>query len=309
MKILVLLEVGVDVRVAPELDPRSGRVREAWLVRQLDPAAERALELALAIKNQGSEAEINVLHLGAADAETWLRQALARGADRALRIWSEELGGAGTEAKALVLATAAQTLGYDLILSGVSGVVHAGGQLGILLAEHLSVPCITQAEDIVLRDDEWFEAARALENGYVERVAAPLPAVVTVSAGPGGADTPLPPTAQARLRAAAAEIPVLDLGDLGLPRAQLQAVGRALQAGPPAPRRPRVHPIAAPDPALPAFDRILKLVEGSVKRRAGRVVREGPQETVEEIFTALQAEGWLDHLHPRSADSSRKGDA
>ncbi len=41
MRILVLLEVGADVRIPPELDPRSGRVREEWLVRELDPA-ERA---------------------------------------------------------------------------------------------------------------------------------------------------------------------------------------------------------------------------------------------------------------------------
>ena len=43
MRILVLLEVGADVRIPPELDPRSGRVREEWLVRELDPASARAL--------------------------------------------------------------------------------------------------------------------------------------------------------------------------------------------------------------------------------------------------------------------------
>ena len=93
-------------------------------------------------------------------------------------------------------------------------------------------------------------------------------------------------------------IPVWDLADLGVPLALLRRAEGALHAGPPRPARPRRHPLAAPDSALPAFDRILKLVEGSVKRREGRVVRQGPDETVEEIFQALKAEGWLDHLRP-----------
>ena len=41
MRALVLLEVGADVRVPPDLDPRSGRVREDWLVPEVD-AGERA---------------------------------------------------------------------------------------------------------------------------------------------------------------------------------------------------------------------------------------------------------------------------
>ena len=53
MRILVLLEVGADVRIPPELDPRSGRVREDWLVRELDGASERALDLALELKSRG----------------------------------------------------------------------------------------------------------------------------------------------------------------------------------------------------------------------------------------------------------------
>ena len=93
------------------------------------------------------------------------------------------------------------------------------------------------------------------------------------------------------MRAETREVPVWDLADLGVPLAQLRRAGEALLAGPPRPARPRLHPIAAPDSALPAFDRILKLVEGSVKRREGRVVRQGPDETVEEIFQALQGGG------------------
>ena len=81
----------------------------------------------------------------------------------------------------------------------------------------------------------------------------------------------------------------------------MRRAGEALRAGPARPARPRLHAIAAPDSSLPAFDRILKLVEGSVKRREGRVVRQTDEQTVEQIFDALRTEGWLDHLRPGAA--------
>ena len=54
----------------------------------------------------------------------------------------------------------------------------------------------------------------------------------------------------------------------------------------------------APDPALPAFDRVLELVEGAVQRRSGQVIQKPAKEIVEEIFQILKDEGWLEHLRP-----------
>ena len=147
-----------------------------------------------------------------------------------------------------------------------------------------------------------------LERGYRERVAAPLPLVATVAPPAGEVDAPPSPTGFARLRAEAAVIPVWDLADLGVPAARLRAAEEALWAGPLEPAKPRLHPLVAPDSSLPAFDRILKLVEGSVKRREGRIVRQPAEQTVEEIFEALRSEGWLDHLRPVSSDAGRSGE-
>ncbi len=128
---------------------------------------------------------------------------------------------------------------------------------------------------------------------------------MTVAAGASGArEAPPQPSARARLRAQSREIPVWDLADLGVPLAQVRHAGEALRAGPARPARPRQRAIAAPDSSLPAFDRILKLVEGSVKRREGRVVRQTDEQTVEQIFEALRTEGWLDHLRPGAAGAN-----
>lgn len=299
MKILVLLEVGADVRVPPQLDPSSGRVREEWLVRRPDAVCERALALALKLAAGEIGAEVTAVHVGPALGEPWLRRALAAGATRAVRVWSEELAGAGAAGKAVVLAEAARAARADLVLAGTRGAVDASGTLGVLLAEELGLPCVTQVEAVASAADgttRGLELTRALERGYRERVAAPLPLVVTVAPPPGDADAPPVPSAFARLRAEAADIPVWDLADLGVPVARLRAAEEALRAGPCTPARPRLHPLAAPDSSLPTFERILKLVEGSVKRREGRVVRQPVEQTVEEIFEVLRAEGWLDHL-------------
>jgi electron transfer flavoprotein beta subunit len=300
------------MRVAPSVDPRSGRVREEWLVRQPDPAAERALDFALRLRDALPAAALTVVRLGPSQDDLWLRWALARGADGALRVWSEELEQAGVEGKALVLAEAARASGFDLVLTGACGVTHGRGQLGVLLAEHLGVPCVTQADYLArpvasaAPDVASIEVTRALARGYRQRVAVPLPAVVTVSAAPAGPAPAAPsPTAGARLRAEAAAIPVWDLADLGVPLARLGRAGDALRTGPPVPRRPRLHPLAGPDPSLPAFDRILKLIEGGVQQREGKVVHEVPSAVAEALFRALLEEGWLDHL--RSADRGQTG--
>jgi len=241
MRILVLLGLGADVRIAPERDPRSGRVREEWLVHEIDPAAERALDLALRLKTTHAGTQVTVMHLGPAAAEPWLRCALARGADRAVRVWDDEAIGVHVNAKAVILAAAVQAAGADLVLAGAS------------------------------------------------------------SAGPVV-------TARALLDAQTGEIAVWDLADLGVPMEAVRRAERLLQYGRPRPQRPRVRPIAAPDPTLPAFDRILKLIEGNVQRREGRVVRAAPDAVADEILQVLRDEGWLGHLRPSGGHSAGGAD-
>jgi hypothetical protein len=139
------------------------------------------------------------------------------------------------------------------------------------------------------------EIDRSLDQGFRERAEASQPLVATVAVGGPPADAP-PPDIASLLAAQDREIIVWNLADLGVPREKVLRADRALRASRPRPRRPRLRRLAAPDPALPAFDRILELVRGSVQTRQGRVVQESADATVEEIFTVLKDEGWLDHL-------------
>lgn len=332
LRVLVFLGVGADTRIPPECDPRSGRVREERLVREIDPDSARALDLALRLKELDRPTEVTVIHFGPEDRAPWLRRALALGADRAVRVWDGDAARARTAGRAVILAAAAEVAGFDLVLAGAKGAVDSGGRLGVLAAAHLGVPCVTQVVDIVAErsesvlpdregpgeedrpqdqdrpgDQVHLELVRGLDRGFRERAEVLLPAVATVSsaegfAGPltGAAAAPAVVTAGALLAAQAREITVWDLADLGVPLEKVRDADRSLSYGRPRPPRPRLRPIAAPDPTLPAFDRILKLIEGSVKRREGRIVRESPDATVAEILRTLQEEGWLDHLRPEA---------
>lgn len=310
MRLLVFLEMGADVHIPPERDPRSGRVREEWLVRELDQACARALDLALGLKAARPSTELTLVHLGPPNTEAWLRQALARGCDRAVRIWDDEAAEARTAGKAVILAAAAQTAGFDLALTGAAGVINGGRQLGVLLAAHLGVPCVTQVVDITLLDrTESVEISRGLNRGFRERAEALLPLVATVSAGGPSTEASAPPDIPTTTLLAAhdCEISLWDLADLGVPHDRVRRADRPLRYGRPRPSHPRLHHLAAPEPALPAFERIHKLVQGSVRHREGRIVQQPAEAIVEEVFQTLRDEGWLDHLRPsggRAAEGS-----
>jgi electron transfer flavoprotein beta subunit len=277
MKVLVLLDVAADIRIPPERDARSGRVREEWLVREVDPASARGLDLALALVADRPNGQVTVMHLGPPEHDSYLSHALARGCRRAIRIWDDEAAEARVPGKALILAAAAQVAGFDLVLTGSRGVIGSGGQLGVLLAAHLGVPCVTEVVAASLSADSGrLEATRDLERGFREKVETGLPAVVTVAGGGPATRSGAAPadvSARALLAALEQDIVAWTLADLGVAQGAARQSDRPLEYGPPRPRHPRLHPSVAPDPALPAFDRILGLIGGSVKHREGRVVR------------------------------------
>jgi electron transfer flavoprotein beta subunit len=313
MKVLVLLDVAADVRIPPERDPRSGRVREDRLVPEIDAAGERALTLGLALTSDRPHGHLTVLHLGPPEHDSFLRRTLARGCDRAIRVWDDEAAEARAAGAALILAAAAQAAGFDLILTGSRGVIGGAGQVGVLLATHLGVPCATEVGTATLSSDSrHLFAMRNLARGFREKVEVGLPAVVTVSpAASGAAETgdsaAAGVPARALLKALHQEIAEWTLADLGVPPGAVREADRALECAPPRPRHPRLHPVVPPDPTLPAFDRILGLVRGSVKHREGRVVRASAEEVAHEVFEVLRDEGWLDHLRPGGLRGANAG--
>jgi electron transfer flavoprotein beta subunit len=315
MKIVVLQELSAEVALAEqavgvrdERQANAGRAPDDWRITRVDAADSRALGLAVGLKVDRAGVDATLLHLGPKDAEDWMREQAARGCDVAVRVWDDDLALAGTQVKALVLAAAVRTLDADLVLTGDENATSAGGQLGVLIARHLGIPCVTRASHVGYASDgghdrdcrtPMLHITRELARGYRERVALTLPAVVTVAPGDIAEESASIP---ALLHAFENDVPVWDLAALGVPAAELRRIAGRLRARGLSAARPPLKPVPAPDATAPAFERVMQLVAGSVKRRAGRVVRGTDDEIAGEVFEHLLREGWLDHLRGSRGD-------
>jgi electron transfer flavoprotein beta subunit len=294
VKILVFLKEVQDSSIHLEFDGDARKLKDSWNVHHLDPTDASALRLALELKRLDSGTGIGVIHLGPQSGERWLRDGLARGCDEAVRIWDEGLDTLRSAGKALVFARIGDLLGFDILLTGARSQDGMNGQVGPLIAAHLHLPCITSIVSLKPESSNGgMIAFKQLARGFQERVECPLPFIATAEAhGEVTSPAPIP----ALFEAMEKPVPCFDLARMGISRSSLQVVEARLRFGPLQHVRPRLKPIPAPDSALPAFERIRKLVEGVVKPRKGRVIKKDEGTLAEEIFQTLLDEGWLDHL-------------
>lgn len=140
-----------------------------------------AVEEAVRIK-EAHGGMITVVTLGDDDCEDVLRTALAMGADEAIRIDEEgfELSDAAGIAQGLYRAI--KDLSFDLLLTGVQCSDDGWGQVGLILAELLGLPYASLVVGIEIIQDKMI-VQRELESNTGEKIAMPLPAVLTIQTG------------------------------------------------------------------------------------------------------------------------------
>ncbi len=138
-----------------------------------------ALEEAARLK-EAAGGSIAAVTVGIPEATKGVKDALSRGADQAFFVADASFGDIGAPETAGILAVVIRSRigNFDLILCGEGSSDRYDQQVGIRLAERLGIPCISFVQRIDLEDGRLL-AERRLEDG-IERVSAPLPAVVTV---------------------------------------------------------------------------------------------------------------------------------
>src|SRR5260370_19778006 len=181
MKIIVCIKQ-VPVRDSQLRVDASGRwVQEGDLSFEINEPDAYALEEALQLKEkQGGE--VIALCAGPARASQTIREALAKGADRALHIEDEQASSADTLGLARLIAKAAEPEKADLILTGLQSDDLGYGQTGVVLAEILGVPHATIIMAVQVLDGN-IRVKRELENGWFQNIEMPLPAVLTIQSG------------------------------------------------------------------------------------------------------------------------------
>jgi len=181
MKIIVSIkEVPVrDSQLRLAADERW--IEDGDLSYEMNEPDAYALEEALQLKEKHG-GEVIALCAGPASAARTIREALAKGADRALHIEDQHISSWGTLSLARLLAKAVAGEMPDLILTGLQSDDLGYGQTGVVLAEILGLPHATIVMAAEVTDGK-IRVKRELESGWFQNIEMPLPAVLTIQSG------------------------------------------------------------------------------------------------------------------------------
>jgi electron transfer flavoprotein beta subunit len=155
------------------------KVDEAGLKFIVSPYDEYALEAAIRLKEK-SGGDVTVLTFGPERAQQALREALARGATKAIHVKGES-SDADSLGIAKVLAAAIKSVPHDVVFLGKQGVGTDNGLVGPMLAELLGYPQVNVVTHVEIGDGK-LTAHREIESAE-EVLEAPLPAIVTAQKG------------------------------------------------------------------------------------------------------------------------------
>jgi electron transfer flavoprotein beta subunit len=201
-------------------------VDEDYLIRDLNEWDDFSIEEAVKIKESGTEpVEVVAVSVGAEVAEESLRKCLAKGADRAVRIWDPAMQASDSIAIARILAAAARREMPDLLFAGVQSSDHGHAATGIATAAFLGWPhaAVVSYLDYAPRTKHAV-LRRELEGGLLQEIEIQCPAVLTIQLG---INTPRYASLRSIKQAAAKPIEQLGFADLSLTAADVGAAGSA----------------------------------------------------------------------------------
>lgn len=184
MKIIVAIKQ-VPLRDSPFRVNTTGKwIDESDLSFEINEPDAYALEEALQLKEKHG-GEVIALCAGPERAAQTIREALAKGADRAIHIETDDacsLESLDTLGVAKLLAAAVAPEKPDLILTGLQSDDLGAGQTGVVMAELQGMSHSTIIMQVEVRDAA-VRVKRELENGWFQHIEMPLPAVLAIQSG------------------------------------------------------------------------------------------------------------------------------
>jgi len=181
MKIIVCVKQVPAKDSTLRLSEDSSWIRESDLSYEMNEPDAYALETALQLKEKHG-GEVVVVSIGPARVQQTIREALAKGADRAIHIAEEPASRVDSFGTARLMAEAIRKEGFDLVLSGLQSDDLGFGQTGVILAELLGVPHATIIMEVQVEQGR-LKVKRELEAGWFQWVQMPLPALLTIQSG------------------------------------------------------------------------------------------------------------------------------
>ena len=254
MKIMVAVKQVATLDEDFEFRDDGRDVDPEFLIRDLNEWDDFSLEEAVKIKEAASGGvEVVAVSVGPEEVEDILRKCLAKGADRAVRVWDHALSDSDPMAIARVLAAIARREAPELLLAGVQSSDQSCAATGIAAAAFLGWPHAAVVSQLdYLPGAPTAVLRRELEGGLLHELAIQCPAVLTIQLG---INTPRYASLRSIKQAAAKPIAVLSLADVGLNGDEVGEGGSAS----------RVRRMYVPDKGH------AQLIEGNVAAQAARL--------------------------------------
>jgi electron transfer flavoprotein beta subunit len=181
MKIIVAIKQVPERDAQVRIDSAGKWIEESDIQYALNESDAYALEEALQLKEKHG-GEVVVLSAGPERVGTTIREALAKGADRAIYVEANDLGNRDALGVARLIAEAIKPESPDLVLTGLQSDDLGLGQTGVILAEILGLPHASLILTVE-KSDNGLSVKRELENGWFQTIELPLPAVLTIQSG------------------------------------------------------------------------------------------------------------------------------
>ncbi|WP_224333062.1 electron transfer flavoprotein subunit beta/FixA family protein [Haloprofundus halobius] len=220
MKILVTVKEVAEVEDDFEIDGLG--IDEAYLEYDLNEWDDYAVEEAVQIAEAGDDVEVVSVTIGPERSEETIRMALAKGADRAIRVWDdafEDVDLLDVAAKTRLFAAVVEQEDPDLVLTGVQASDDGFGATGVSVADEVGFEWAAVVNELELGEDV-ANVRRELEGGVEELTEVDLPAVLTIQTG---INEPRYASLRGIRQAQRKEIAPMGLGDLGLDASALDS--------------------------------------------------------------------------------------
>jgi electron transfer flavoprotein beta subunit len=188
MKIAVCIKQVPTREWQPRLNDDKTWIREQDVSYEMNEPDAYALEESLRLREKHG-GEVVVCSAGPTRVQQVIREALARGADRAIHVEDEALGAADAFTAAAALTAAMAEEKFDLILTGLQSDDQGHAQFGPVLAEKLGVPHSTIIMEVTVDPSTGsgqagtLKVKRELEGGWFQHLSMPLPALLTIQSG------------------------------------------------------------------------------------------------------------------------------
>ena len=181
MKIAVCIKQVPSREWQPRVNEAGTWVRDQDAGFEMNEPDAYALEEGLRLKERVG-GEVVVCSAGPTRVAQVLREALARGADRAIHVEDDRLAAVDAFVIADALAGAMREEKFDLVLTGLQSDDQGFAQTGVVLAQRLGMAHATIIMEVQVADGR-LRVKRELEGGWFQWIGLPLPSVLTIQSG------------------------------------------------------------------------------------------------------------------------------